>query len=299
MITAHEEAFAGDESGPVEGTDQDAGGISNRSGPARASSAFRSTTQTSTAGTFVGDWVAIPFPNEEEISRVEYSSPEHICTRVRSNPRRAVEGQTGRRRDTESNLAGDAETNLSETQKPIASKMGRRSGRSSARSAPRRSASSSAASPRRSTSPTRRGGPPARTAAKAPVKSAAGAAPSAKAGTNAPAQQGSAMGGFMANVASTGMGVMAGRAMDRAFFGGGNREAPVEGDEAGAEEYYAAGIEDGEIDQGVCSREILEFKKCLERTGTDMTECKWNLDILTACQQQQQQQLGFADAGRF
>ncbi len=103
----------------------------------------------------------------------------------------------------------------------------------------------------------------------------------------------------MANVASTAAGVAAGRAIDRAFFGGGGGAAP-----APAEGEYAAapiddyGTTDTQIDEGVCAREIFEFKKCLERTGSDITACQWNMDILTQCQQQQAS-AGFAEAGRF
>lgn len=105
----------------------------------------------------------------------------------------------------------------------------------------------------------------------------------------------------MANVASTGLGVMAGRAMDRTFFGGGSappaEAAPV--DEAPADYSSEYAIRDSpEVSQSVCAREALEFKKCMERTSSDVASCQWNLDILAACQQQQQQ-TGFADAGRF
>lgn len=99
----------------------------------------------------------------------------------------------------------------------------------------------------------------------------------------------------MSNVASTGLGVMAGRAMDRAFFGGGDR-APQEVPEGYDEQQQQQQQE--YVEPSVCAREVEEFKKCLERTGTDMQACKWNLDILTACQQQYQQN-GFADAPRF
>lgn len=104
----------------------------------------------------------------------------------------------------------------------------------------------------------------------------------------------------MANVASTGLGVMAGRAMDRTFFGGGSQppaeELPQEGAAPQAfDSEFAAPSE--EITPSVCAREALEFKKCMERTGSDVASCQWNLDILAACQQQQPQS-GFADAGR-
>lgn len=181
--------------------------------------------------------------------------------------------------------------------------MGRRSGggsRAGGRAAPRR-ASSSRAAPRQA--PRRPAPPPARAAAPsktAPAK-ATGAAPPAKATPGAP-QQGSAMGGFMSNVASTGLGVMAGRALDRTFFGGGSgggsEPAPAEGSEyeMAPDAYGADSFE--APDEAVCAREVLEFKKCLQRTGTDMQACQWNYDILLACQKNQAQ-TGFADAGRF
>lgn len=103
----------------------------------------------------------------------------------------------------------------------------------------------------------------------------------------------------MANVASTGLGVAAGRAIDRTLFGGGGGHEAAGEDvplESGSEFY-----DDGdmpEMTDEMCSREVSEFKKCLARTGTDMQACKWNLDILMACQQQQAS-TGFADAGRF
>lgn len=103
----------------------------------------------------------------------------------------------------------------------------------------------------------------------------------------------------MANVASTGLGVAVGRGIDRALFGGGSgdsAQAPAGGEYAAPMDDYGAG--DTQIDEGVCAREIFEFKKCLERTGSDITACKWNMDILTQCQEQQAS-LGFAEAGRF
>lgn len=109
----------------------------------------------------------------------------------------------------------------------------------------------------------------------------------------------------MANVASTGLGVMAGRAMDRTFFGGSSSAAPAEGDSEAApaqyEEYQVAadqGLADPSLSDSVCAREVMEFKKCMERTSSDVTACQWNIDILAACQRQQQD-LGFANAGRF
>lgn len=101
----------------------------------------------------------------------------------------------------------------------------------------------------------------------------------------------------MANVASTGLGVMAGRAMDRAFFGGGSAPAPEHAPEA---ESPAAPYEfapDEQLPDTVCAREISEFKKCIERNGSDISACQWNIDILAACQRQQEE-LGFASAGR-
>lgn len=178
--------------------------------------------------------------------------------------------------------------------------MGRRSGGGGRRAAPRRAASSTARRPVAR--------PPARSAPapKPPARSAATqAAPPAKAApaaAPAPAQTGSGMGGFMANVASTGLGVAAGRAIDRTLFGGGgggggqetmHEEVPLE---AGSE--YLDDSNKPEMTDEMCSREVSEFKKCLARTGTDMQACKWNLDILMACQQQQAS-TGFADAGRF
>lgn len=161
--------------------------------------------------------------------------------------------------------------------------------------APRRAASTRAASPR---PPARRPAPPP-----APARKTA-PAPAQKAATPPPAQaappQSGGMGGFMANVASTGLGVMAGRAMDRAFFGGGSAQAapeevpPQEYEEPTYNEYAANGQE---ITPSVCAREALEFKKCMEKTSSDVAACQWNLDVLAACQQQQQQ-TGFADAGR-
>lgn len=106
----------------------------------------------------------------------------------------------------------------------------------------------------------------------------------------------------MANVASTGLGVAAGRAIDRAIFGGGSGAAPppeeLDGQSApayGGSE-FAAGP-DNHVEESVCAREALEFKKCMERNSSDVAACQWNIDILAACQQQQAQ-LGFADAGR-
>lgn len=109
----------------------------------------------------------------------------------------------------------------------------------------------------------------------------------------------------MANVASTGMGVMAGRAMDRAFFGGGSSSPQEYEGEDVAPTYESSegySVQPGEmIEENVCAREAMEFKKCMERSSNSVSACQWNIDILAACQrqQQEQQQLGFADAGRF
>lgn len=105
----------------------------------------------------------------------------------------------------------------------------------------------------------------------------------------------------MANVASTGLGVMAGRAMDRAFFGGpGGQPAPEEAEQplesVPSPEFSSLGEE--QVSDSVCAREALEFKKCMERTSSDIAACQWNIDILAACQRHQQE-TGFADAGRF
>lgn len=106
----------------------------------------------------------------------------------------------------------------------------------------------------------------------------------------------------MSNVAATGLGVAAGRAIDRAIFGGGSGAAPAP-EELGAENSpaydtseFAAGPNEM-VEESVCAREALEFKKCLERSSNDVASCQWNIDVLAACQQQQAQ-LGFADAGR-
>lgn len=98
------------------------------------------------------------------------------------------------------------------------------------------------------------------------------------------------------------MGVMAGRALDRAFFGSGGAPAAdaIEGDGSPDQGYYGMQEQDAQIEQGVCAREVLEFQKCLERTGTNMDACKWNMDLLTACQRQfEDGNQGFASAGSF
>lgn len=168
-----------------------------------------------------------------------------------------------------------------------------RSSSSRAQPAPRSAAPRSAAPP----SPQRR---PAQNPSNAPAKQNSAAAPPPATAT--PGQP-SAMGGFMANVASTGLGVMAGRAMDRAFFGGGGGSQPIDEappaeapDSSYSSEYMLNG---DEISPSVCAQEALEFKKCMEKNSSDLSSCKWNLDILAACQQQQEQSAGFADAGRF
>ena len=170
--------------------------------------------------------------------------------------------------------------------------MGRRSSRPSGgrrpapRAAPSRSSSTSA---RRAASP-----PPARSNSTAPAKQQKGNAPP-PATAQAKPQQGSAMGGFMANVASTGLGVMAGRAMDRAFFGGSGESAPPAEAVATDQPYEYA---DESVPETVCAREAMEFQKCMQRTSSNVTECQWNIDILAACQRQHQENNGFADAAR-
>lgn len=101
----------------------------------------------------------------------------------------------------------------------------------------------------------------------------------------------------MANVASTGLGVMAGRAMDRAFFGGGSAAPAEELPPQHSTDSYDSWEAKDQIPESICSREALEFKKCMERTSSDVASCQWNLDILAACQRQSHE-TGFADAGR-
>lgn len=173
--------------------------------------------------------------------------------------------------------------------------MGRRSSRPSGgrRPAPRRA-------PARSAS-TRAASPPAPRRQSASAQKPTSNPPSTqKQANNAPAPaaaQSSPMGGFMANVASTGLGVMAGRAMDRTFFGGGNAPAPEE-ELPPQDSNNEFAVNSDEIPPSVCAREAIEFKKCMDRTASDVTACQWNLDILAACQQQEKQ-TGFAEAGRF
>lgn len=107
-------------------------------------------------------------------------------------------------------------------------------------------------------------------------------------------------GSFMSNIASTAAGVAIGRGIDRALFGGGSGSAPmpeeIPADEPNAFSEFSD--DQGQIPDAVCSREVLEFKKCLDRTNHQVAECQWNLEILTACQQQAAQNNGFADAPR-
>lgn len=96
---------------------------------------------------------------------------------------------------------------------------------------------------------------------------------------------------------------MAGRAMDRAFFGGGGSSGepiesePVPADSDAYSKDYA--LQSDEITPSICAREALEFKKCMEDNASNIGACQWNLNLLAACQQKEQEQPGFADAGRF
>lgn len=183
--------------------------------------------------------------------------------------------------------------------------MGRRSSRPSpprrraAPSAPRRSSSSTATAPARQSSAQKQSAPPpARTdagkQAQPPVPAAA--APSAA-------------GGFMANIASTAAGVAIGRGLDRALFGGGSAGGAAEApdvDNLGptdnvdiGDSSYSSYATEAPIPDSICSREVLEFKKCLDRSNHHISECQWNLDLLQACQAQAQaMDRGFADAPR-
>lgn len=173
------------------------------------------------------------------------------------------------------------------------------------RAAPR-AAPSRAASTRTARGPAARpASPPAK--ANAQSKTPSQKSPAAQPPVPAPAPQPSPMGGFMANVASTGLGVMAGRAMDRAFFGGsGSSAEPVEEAPAGvsssddsisySKDYT---LDSDETALSVCAREALEFKKCMDQNSSNVGSCQWNLNLLAACQQREEEQRGFADAGRF
>lgn len=111
----------------------------------------------------------------------------------------------------------------------------------------------------------------------------------------------------MANIASTAAGVAIGRGIDRALFGGGGSGAaateasPDDHLETSASAQQSSSFAaDGAIPESVCSREILEFRKCLDRSNHQLSECQWNLDLLKACQEQAQAMgTGFADAPRF
>ncbi|CAN8073181.1 unnamed protein product [Agarophyton chilense] len=175
--------------------------------------------------------------------------------------------------------------------------MPRRSSRPSGGRRPAPSRASARPAARSASTRSRPSPPPAQTRAKstAPASQKSAAAPPPVA---AQPQQGSAMGGFMANVASTGLGVMAGRAMDRTFFGGSGSASepisePINAVDPASSEYST----EEPLPDTVCAREMLEFKKCMERNGSDIGACQWNIDILSACQRQQQD-LGFANASR-
>ena len=102
----------------------------------------------------------------------------------------------------------------------------------------------------------------------------------------------------MANVASTGLGVMAGRAMDRAIFGGSASAAPEAEPAAAYDDTHTAGeLAAEDLSDSVCQREIMEFRKCMQANGSNVAACQWNIDILAACQRQQEA-VGFADAPR-
>lgn len=97
---------------------------------------------------------------------------------------------------------------------------------------------------------------------------------------------------------------MAGRAMDRAFFGGGGSSAePAEQEAPPTEDYTARAndytLQSDDVTPSICAREALEFKKCMEENSSSIGACQWNLNILAACQQREQEQPGFTDAGRF
>lgn len=96
----------------------------------------------------------------------------------------------------------------------------------------------------------------------------------------------------MSSMASTAGGVFLARAADRAIFGsgGGAAEAADAPEAAGG---YDAGFDGGFAQEAqggassVCVREVEEFRKCLERSGSDMGACQWNLDLFTECQRKQ------------
>lgn len=168
------------------------------------------------------------------------------------------------------------------------------------RAAPARSASTRttrAAPARPAPPPAKQGAPASNQPAQAQKQQNAPPPATAAAGQPSP------MGGFMANVASTGLGVMAGRAMDRAFFGGsGSAAEAAEHDAAPTDSAsYSSeySLQPDEITPSICAREALEFKKCMEENASSIGACQWNLNILAACQQREQEQPGFADAGRF
>mmetsp|Transcript_17026 Transcript_17026/g.35356 ORF Transcript_17026/g.35356 Transcript_17026/m.35356 type:complete len:232 (+) Transcript_17026:2167-2862(+) len=97
---------------------------------------------------------------------------------------------------------------------------------------------------------------------------------------------GSMMGGFMANVASTAAGVVAGRAIDRAFFGGGSSSAPAEPATPAPQQPLPstdAGY-NATPAQGSCGFELAEFQKCLGANNNDGSLCQWNYDQLLNCQ---------------
>ncbi|KAA8499446.1 Coiled-coil-helix-coiled-coil-helix domain-containing protein 10, mitochondrial [Porphyridium purpureum] len=98
-----------------------------------------------------------------------------------------------------------------------------------------------------------------------------------------------------ANATSTALGVAAGRAIDRTFFGGGSAPA-AEGDtqdaeEAAPQQYASAGAPKA-ANGGACSFESSEFSKCLETS--DASACQWYFDLLSQCQQNAKENAQYA-----
>jgi hypothetical protein len=97
--------------------------------------------------------------------------------------------------------------------------------------------------------------------------------------------------------------VAIGLGLDRAFFGGGGGS----GSEAPEPQTFAEGgavpesgmpsfAGESPIPDTVCSRFVMDFKKCMEQSGHDVAACKWPMNLLESCQAEQ---AGLAEAARF
>lgn len=101
----------------------------------------------------------------------------------------------------------------------------------------------------------------------------------------------------MSNIASAAIGSTIARGAASALGFGGGGGGGGEAEQYEQPEVAAPGQAPGAIPDGVCARFVTDFQTCMSQSGHDVAACKWPMNLLEQCQEQQgqdQQDRGFA-----